>query len=158
MRQRRFGWLNLGVGLVLLSSAFPALGIIRQADVNLDYVAQAALERARKPFHSPRVDLPPFLKADQLNYDAYREIRFRRDRALWSNTGSPYLVEFFHPGYLYEEPVRVNEFVAGHVQDIRFVSDFFDYGGHKFKQQIPANTGYAGFRVLSALNEPGRMD
>jgi glucans biosynthesis protein len=67
-------------------------------------------------------------------------------------------VEFFHPGYLYEEPVRINEFVSGHVQDIRFVSDFFDYGNLRFKQQIPASTGYAGFRVLCGLNEPNVMD
>lgn len=131
---------------------------MRPGNVNLDYVAQAALERAKHPFRSPRLELPAFLKADQLNYDAYREIRFRRERALWNDGSSPYLVEFFHPGYLYEEPVRINEFVAGHVQDIRFVSDFFDYGAHRFKQQIPASTGYAGFRVLCALNQPGTMD
>ena len=28
------------------------------AEVNLDYVAQRALERARQPFHSPRADCP----------------------------------------------------------------------------------------------------
>jgi glucans biosynthesis protein len=150
--------LNFLVGLALLSAGVTAVASIRPGTVNLEYVAQAALERARHPFHSPRADLPPFLKADQLNYDAYREIRFKRERALWNDGQSPYLVEFFHPGYLYEEPVRINEFVAGHVQDIRFVSDFFDYGSHRFKQQIPASTGYAGFRALCALNEPGTMD
>ena len=51
------------------------------ADVNLDYVAQRALERAKAPFHSPRADLPPVLRQDNLDYDKYREIRFRRDRA-----------------------------------------------------------------------------
>jgi glucan biosynthesis protein len=51
--------------------------------VNLDYVAQRALERAQKPFHSPRADLPrAVLRQDNLDYDKYREIRFRRDKAL----------------------------------------------------------------------------
>ena len=50
------------------------------AEVNLDYVAQRALERAKKPFHSPRADLPKVLRQDNLDYDKYREIRFRRDQ------------------------------------------------------------------------------
>ena len=98
------------------------------AEVNLDYVAQRALERAHTPFHSPRADLPKVLRQDNLDYDKYREIRFRRDRALWSADNLPFRVEFFHPGYLYQEPVHVNEFTLTHTQPIRFVQDFFDYG------------------------------
>src|SRR5689334_20074514 len=50
------------------------------ADVNLDYVAKRAEQRAHKPFHSPRADLPDILRADKLNYDMYREIEFRHDK------------------------------------------------------------------------------
>ncbi len=117
-----------------------------------------ALERARKPFHSPKGSLPDFLHADQLDYDKYRLIRFRPERALWAADKLPFVVEFFHPGYLYQEPVRINEFVNGNVQDIRFVADFFDYATLRFKKQVPADTGYAGFRVLNALNQPNKMD
>ena len=128
------------------------------ADVNLDYVAQRALERAKAPFHSPRADLPPVLRQDNLDYDKYREIRFRRDRALWAADKLPFHVEFFHPGYLYQEPVHVHEFTLTHTQPIRFVQDFFDYGKLNIAAQIPAKTGYAGFRVLHELNQPGQMD
>src|SRR5664279_4020452 len=89
------------------------------SQVNLDYVAQRALERARQPFHSPRADLPKVLRQENLDYDKYREIEFRHDRALWAAEGLPFHVEFFHPGYLYQEPVRVYEFTATHVQPIR---------------------------------------
>jgi glucans biosynthesis protein len=67
-------------------------------------------------------------------------------------------VEFFHPGYLYEEPVHINEFSLNYVQPIRFVQDFFDYGKLHIKKQIPTNTGYAGYRILYALNSPDRLD
>ncbi|HEY1716676.1 MAG TPA: glucan biosynthesis protein G [Verrucomicrobiae bacterium] len=70
----------------------------------------------------------------------------------------PFRIEFFHPGYLYQEPVHVYEFTATHVQPIRFVQDFFDYGKLKIQSQIPANTGYAGFRVLYPLNKTNQMD
>ena len=86
------------------------------------------------PFHSPRADLPKVLRQDNLDYDKYREIRFRRDRALWAADNLPFRVEFFHPGYLYQEPVHVNEFTPTHTQPIRFVQDFFDYGKLRHRQ------------------------
>jgi glucans biosynthesis protein len=128
------------------------------AEVNLDYVAQRALDRAQKPFHSPRENLPKVLRQDSLDYDKYREIRFRRDKALWTAEDLPFRIEFFHPGYIYSEPVHINEFTLTHVQAIRFVQDFFDYGKLDIADQIPTKTGYAGFRVLYELNATNQFD
>ncbi len=131
---------------------------LESAEVTLDYVAKKAEDRAHRPFRSPRADLPDVLRADKLDYDKYREIRFRRDQALWSTDKLPFQIEFFHPGYLYEEPVHINEFSLNYVQPVRFVQDFFDYGKLRIKKQIPANTGYAGFRILYPLNDTNRFD
>lgn len=152
---RRLGTLTLAilaslqVHLVLRAPA---------AEINFEYVARQAEERARKPFHSPRADLPDVLKQDNLNYDKYREIRFRREMALWTAEDLPFRVEFFHPGYLYQEPVHVTEFTLTHSQPIRFVQEFFDYGDTHLGRKIPANTGYAGFRLLYELNQPDQFD
>ena len=62
------------------------------AEVNLDYVAQRALDRARAPFHSPHVELPTVLRPENLDYDKYRQIEFRHDRALWAAAGLPFRV------------------------------------------------------------------
>ncbi len=150
-------WCLLIVGMSLLpgSSVLAA----ESAEVNLDYVAHKAYERALEPFHSPRVDLPRVLQADNLDYDKYREIRFRRDHALWTSENLPFRVEFFHPGYLYSEPVHINEFTLTHTQPIRFIQDFFDYGKMgDLARQIPAKTGYAGFRILYPLNQTNQFD
>src|SRR5262245_45469528 len=56
---------------------------LEATDVTLDYVAKKAEERARKPFRSPRLDLPEALRADKLDYDKYRQIKFRHDKGLW---------------------------------------------------------------------------
>ena len=128
------------------------------AEVNLDYVRERALERAEKPFHSPRAELPKVLRQDNLDYDKYREIRFRRDRALWTADDLPFRIEFFHPGYLYQEPVHIYEFTLTHVQPIRFVQDFFDYGKLDIANEIPSKTGYAGFRILYPLNQTNQLD
>ena len=70
--------------LILIASLLTAREVLgaESAEVNLDYVAQHALDRAKSPFRSPRVDLPKVLRLENLDYDKYREIRFRRDRAL----------------------------------------------------------------------------
>jgi periplasmic glucans biosynthesis protein len=152
---RRWICLVLAAGAVLCGRiAFGA----ESAEVSLDYVAQRALERARHPFHSPRADLPKVLRQDNLDYDKYREIEFRANKALWAAEGLPFRVEFFHPGYLYQEPVHINEFTPTYVQPIRFVRDFFNYRGLHIQNQIPPSTGYAGFKVLCHLNSPDKWD
>ena len=151
---RRSGLLIL-IGCLLTTLA--GIGA-ESVEVNMDYVTQRALERAYAPFHSPRADLPAVLRQDNLDYNKYREIRFRRDHALWAADQLPFRVEFFHPGYLYQEPVQVHEFTLTHTQPIRFVQDFFDYGKLDIANQIPTKTGYAGFRLLYPLNQPDQMD
>ena len=145
---------------LVLTAALPwqAIASVEPAQVTLDYVAKRAEQRARKPFHSPRADLPEVLRADKLDYDKYREIEFRHEKALWAVEKLPFRVEFFHPGYLYQEPVHVNEFTLTHVQPVRFVQDFFNYRSLNIANQIPADTGYAGFRLLTQLNAPDRWD
>src|SRR5580698_1495209 len=137
---RRLACQNLVLAVVFACSHRGFAGV-EPADVNLDFVAKKAEERARKPFHSPRADLPDFLRADKLDYDKYREIRFRRDHALWGADNVPFAVEFFLPGYLYEEPVHINEFSPNYVQSIRFAQDWFDYGKLSLGP-IPRDTGY----------------
>src|ERR1700691_717988 len=128
---------------LVLCAARPAFA--EAVHVTLDYVAKKAELRAHKPFHSPRADLPDFL--GKLSYDDYRQIQFRDDKALWRQEGLPFRVEFFHLGYLYQEPVHLNEFSSTHVQPVRFVPDFFNYRALRLPSEIPANTGYAGFRI-----------
>jgi glucans biosynthesis protein len=138
----RFLILTLVLCTVRPALALPRLEAVR---VTLDYVAKKAELRAHKPFHSPRLDLPDFLR--KLSYDDYRKIEFRDDKALWKQEGLPFRIEFFHLGYLYQEPVHLNEFSTTHSQPVRFVPDFFDYRDLRLTSEIPADTGYAGFRV-----------
>lgn len=126
--------------------------------VDMAYVSELARKRAEAPFKSPKENLPEALGADQLNYDNYREIRFKPDMALWKAEGQKFQVQFFHPGYIYHEPVQLNEFTATHLQRIRFAMDFFDYGSLDLRGKVPADTGYAGFRLHYPVNNPGVMD
>jgi periplasmic glucans biosynthesis protein len=144
--------------LSLISVAPAALAQATQKQITFDYVLHLARERASKPFRPPQSDLPEQLRGDKLNYDTYRQIQFKHDKALWTSDNSPFRLEFFHPGYLYQVPVKINEFNSTHVQPIRFVQDFFNYGNLKIDKRIPADVGYAGFKLLYRLNDPNRWD
>jgi periplasmic glucans biosynthesis protein len=154
---RRLGC-QIGLIIAFVARSSSTFAGAESADVTLSYVAAKAQERALKPFHSPRVDLPDILRPDKLDYDKYREIRFRHEQALWQADKLPFAVEFFHPGYIYSEPVRMFEFSPNYVQPIPFNVDFFDYGSLTIKNRIPRNVGYVGFRILYPLNVPDRLD
>lgn len=145
---------NAACAATILLLALPARAAER-ADITFDYVMKRAEERAKEPFKSPRADMPAVLREEKLNYDGYRKIRFRNDRAFWLAENLPFRVEFFHPGYIYQEPVRMFEFTKTHVQRIRFVQDWFDYSDLGIERQVPAETGYAGFKIAHPVNKPG---
>lgn len=144
--------------LAILGFVFSASAKPEPVQVTFDYVAKKAEERARKPFHSPRADLPAVLRQDNLDYDKYREIEFIREKALWFSNNVPFRIEFFHPGYLYQEPVHISEFALKQLEPIPFRTNFFNYRSLKIQKQIPTETGYAGFRVLHPLNETNKWD
>ena len=50
---------------------------------------------------------------------------FGDDRALWAEERLPFRVEFFHLGYIYQEPVHLNEFTPTHVAAGAVCAGFF---------------------------------
>jgi glucans biosynthesis protein len=149
---------RLALAILCSTLTLPGTCLAAPFSVNIDYVAKIAEKRAHEPFHSPRVDLPDFLRADKLDYDKYREIEFRHDKALWADQDLPFRVEFYHPGYIYQEPIKINEFTLTALQPIRFMQDRFNYRSLHLEKRIPSNTGYAGFRLLYQLNTPDKWD
>ena len=82
---------------------------------------------------------------NDLTYDQYRDIRFNPNQALWATENLPFRAMFFHPGYLYREPVVLNEFTSSHQQRIRLAEAFFNYGPLIQKHgELPPDGGFAG--------------
>ena len=120
-------------------------------------VAARARDLAATPYKSPSAQLPAELR--DLDYDAYRDIRFRPDRALWRAEKLPFELMFFLPGRSFQEPVRINTVDAGGVaKRVEFDPTHFDYGRNKLDPQKLRNLGFAGFRIHYALNKPGYKD
>jgi len=131
-----------------------------QAAFSFDSLAQTAATRALTPFADTAKPLPPELAA--LDYDGIRDIRFRSDRALWRNEGTPFEAMFFHLGNYQTQPVRVHEITPSGVRDLPFDRADFDYGRNRFSTQAGPETwgdlGHAGFRVHYPLNTAAYRD
>ena len=127
-------------------------------DVGFESIQSRARDLANKPYVAPNRDSLPAWMND-LTYDQYRDIRFNPNQALWAAEKLPFRAMFFHPGYLFREPVTLNEFTGTHQQKIRLAEAFFNYGPLINKHgDLPADGGFAGFRLHAPLNSPEYFD
>ncbi|HEX7043043.1 MAG TPA: glucan biosynthesis protein G [Burkholderiales bacterium] len=140
---------------MLFGGAAAAAGAPPDADPVFAQVAEQARALAAQPYAPPRYGLPPALAA--IDYDAYRDIRFRPAKALWRGE-SPFEVQLFHLGYLYRDPVKIHTVVDGVVRPLRFDRDMFDYGNTGLGAAMPPDLHFAGFRVHYPLNRPDYKD
>ena len=122
----------------------PALGF------GFDDVAQRAEALSRQPYRAPAFVLPAELKA--LDYDGYRDIRFRPDRSLWRDQKLPFEVQFFHLGKYQTQPVTIHEVSPQGVRRVDFDARDFDYGKNRLSPQRWGTLGLAGFRVHHAFD------
>lgn len=123
-----------------------------------EQIQDDAAARARTPYRLPEEVLPEVLR--ELDYDQYRAIRFRPESALWRGE-TRFEVQFFHPGYLFGQPVAVHQWADGRVVPIPFDRDHFTYEGPAQKlselegSDLP---GFAGFRLHFPMNHPEYKD
>ena len=115
-------------------------------------VVDRARELAAAPFEDPPARLPETF--DKLDYDNWRDIRFRTDRAPSRRAGGPFRLETFHLGFLYRRPVTINMIRDGLASPIPYSPALFDYGRVKPSKPPPVNLGFAGFRLHYPLNDP----
>lgn len=118
-------------------------------------VVRRAREIAAAPYE-PGLTLPEPLA--RLDFDSWRDIRFRPDRALLAQTGSGFRMQMFHPGFLFTRPVAVNVIRDGVPTPVPYSANLFDYGRVKFEKPLPVNLGFAGFRLHYPLNDPRIFD
>ncbi|MET0586143.1 MAG: glucan biosynthesis protein G [Candidatus Binatia bacterium] len=119
-----------------------------------DSVADRAKKLAAEPFRAPP-SIPEFLT--RLSYDEYRDIRFDTKRSLWRERGN-FQVQFVHPGLYYNYAVGINVVEGNEVRKLDFSPSLFTYGRNKFGDKIPADLGFAGFRIAFPLHRKGEFN
>ena len=137
--------------LVLLLIA--ALPLLAQA-FGFDDVADEARRLAGAPWQPPITRMAPELAA--LDYDGAREIRFRRDHAVWPDR--PFELHFFHRAGRQNEAVEVNLVEGGQVRRMAYDPQAWDFGRLPLKASSFDEPGPAGFRILNPLNRADHRD
>jgi periplasmic glucans biosynthesis protein len=123
---------------------------------DFDDVTRRARELAAAEFDSSLPALPD--PVNKLDFDAWRDIRFRPDKAFLAANGSQFRLQLFHLGHLYRRPVIVNTIRDGIAAPIPYAANLFDYGRTKIDKPLPVNLGFAGFRLHYPLNSPKVFD
>jgi glucans biosynthesis protein len=117
------------------------------AEFAFENVRNLARDLMAQPFMTASNELiQPLLK---LNYEEYRAIQFNHNKALWHGQGLPFELEFFLPGDGHKQVVALHEIDGNEVRDIVFDAKFFNLGTNGLV--LPANLGYAGFRILQPV-------
>ena len=119
-------------------------------------VAKKAKQLSSTSYKAPQKNISKAL--ENLNYDQYRDIRFKPERAYWHADKLPFELTFFHQGRQFESPVRINEIVGKRARAIPFDPKGFNYGANKLTPHDLKHLGYAGFRVHYAINTPKYKD
>ena len=115
-----------------------------------------AQEEATRSYAEPKESVPDFLL--KLNYDQWRDIRFKGEQTLWRGENLPFQVQFFHPGFYYNRTEIINIIDEDGIKTFPFSPELFDYGANQFKEKIPTDLGFAGLRILYPLNIKDQPD
>ena len=126
------------------------------ARFGFEEVAKRAREISLAPFSGTPPALPDPIAG--LDFDGWRDIRFRADKALLGGNGGPFRLQAFHLGHLFKQPVTVNTIRDGIATPIPYSASLFDYGRTKIEHPLPVNLGFAGFRLHYPLNQPNLLD
>jgi glucans biosynthesis protein len=146
--------------LSVLGSGRPPIARAQQASTkpqpfDAQMVRRLTREVAGQPFKKPDRSLPAPLR--DLEYDAYRSIRFRTNLALWRDTELPFHVQFFHRGFIFLDRLKIYEVDGGHAQPFAYSPRLFEFGDLK----PPPDDGkdeFAGFRLHAPMNRPDYFD
>jgi glucans biosynthesis protein len=117
--------------------------------VNFRDVQVKAEAMAAQPFVESNA-LPPFLAG--LDYDQYRDIRFRSEQSLWRAEKLPFEAQFFSRGSIFRNSVQIHVVTPEGSSTVQYTPAMFDFGRLQLPADVPGDLGFAGFRLHSPIN------
>lgn len=85
---------------------------------------------------------------DQITYDAYQHIKYRRDRTIVLDNGRD-LVQLFHLGRYAPHPVKLSLVANGEAREIVYDPSLFDIPPSNPASRLAHGSGFAGFRLMT---------
>ncbi|HTV49751.1 MAG TPA: glucan biosynthesis protein G [Steroidobacteraceae bacterium] len=139
-----------------VASAPAAAPAARPEPFGFATVERLARQRASQSYRNRSPRLPERLA--HLSYDQYRDIRFKPVYALWHGQ-SLFEVQFFHRGFNFDRRVEISQVIDGVAYPVRYTPAWFQFDRlGRLATRLPADLGFAGFRVHYPLNTPTYKD
>ncbi len=134
--------------------AGPMLGTARAFSIST--LIRRARKLSKRPFE-PRPQVGESWQA--LDYDQYRQIRFRREEALWRTPEDPYFAEFFPAGLYFPTPINIHVVEGGTARKVSFDVSLFDKAEEAPLIPEAEHAGFSGFRlVYDRKDTPGSQE
>ena len=118
------------------------------------FTYERLVARAREMAGAPYV--PPYRPAPEIvsriDYDVHGKIRFRTDLAPFSKGAGTYPVTFFHLGQFFQSSVKMHLVDGDQAREILYSPDYFDMPADSIARDMPADSGFAGFRLQESRN------
>ena len=123
-----------------------------------DYTALVSLarQRAQETYQAPPA-VGQALKT--LSPNDYTRINYKTERALWAGQTTDFEALFYPPGSFYEHAVGIYAIDDDKtVRRIDFDKSAFSYPSPAVAKKMPADAGFAGFKLTYPLNSADKQD
>ncbi len=145
LNRRQF---TMGSAALLAACGLPLNAVLAQSDTAFDFdsVIAQAKKLAAQPYKAPVT--PDAAVLNQIDYDAYQQVRFKAHQALFAGNANALPVQLFFMGKLFQQPVAVFAVQNNKARAVEFSKDMFDIPSNHPAQQLKQG-GFAGFRVMN---------
>ncbi|TGK92394.1 glucans biosynthesis protein [Leptospira brenneri] len=168
---------KLNIYLALIALVLCVVIIIRKNDLSLTKIAalmaistsneifdfQTTDAIAKQKLKSKFAPTPEFKipGLDGISYDAYRQIEYKPDVAIWKNLALPYQLHFFHPGHIYSNGIQIYEVIGEKPVEIPYDASRFNFGDLPLSDEfseLSKKLRYTGFRVHYPINQKEALE
>lgn len=143
--------LALGAGAVA-AGALPARGWTQAAGT--PFSRETVLAEAEALAAAPFQPLPATPKElAELDYDTYRQIRYRKQEAIWGVSPTRFSIELFAPGFLFRDLIDIAIVENGLARPLSIGDDSFEVPDPALAPKLTGAGKFAGFRLHYPLNQ-----
>ncbi len=144
------------LGILPVTAQVPSNAPSAPAAFTHEVVQRLASELAGKAHQAPSAVLPEGVA--ELDYDQFRQIRFRPERTIWRGEDLNFEVQVLPTGWLFKTGVEISIVGQNAVLPLSPDNAYFDLSPLASKLSPESRLGFSGFRITGPLNRPDVFD
>jgi len=133
-------------------AAAPGLKLGPAKPFTFDTLKAQAKAMAQEAYRGPATPSPEILQ--KIDYEAWGQIRFSNDYALFAQGPNRFPVTFFHLGKFFKKAVDIYVVEKDAAREIVYDPSYFDMPENAPARKLPKGAGFAGFRFQEAKDSP----